>query len=73
MIEAECFELDLNFFAESAEGNHTSDNINKQILLFRQLKKLDDEKEKMKNETDFVNSATIGQVLHSPENEIQIK
>ena len=73
MIEAECFELDLNIFAESAEGNHTSDSINNQILLFRQLKKLDDEKEKLKNEIDFINSTTIAQVLHNPENEIQIK
>ena len=73
MMEAECFELDLNIFAKSAEGNHTSDSINKQILLSRQLKKLEDEKEKLKNEMDFINSATIAQVLHNPENEIEIK
>ena len=71
MMKAECFELDLNIFANSAEGNHTSDSINKQILL--QLKKLEDEKEKLKNEMDFINSATIAQVLHNPENEIEIK
>ena len=70
MMEAECFELDLNIFAKSAEGNHTSDSINKQILLSRQLKNLEDEKEKLKNEMDFINSATIAQVLHNPENEI---
>ena len=73
MMEAECFELDLNIFAKSDEGNHTSDSINKQILLSRQLKKLEDEKEKLKNEMDFINSATIAQVLHNPENEIEIK
>ena len=73
MMEAECFELDLNIFAKSAEGNHTSDSINKQILLSRQLKNLEDEKEKLKNEMDLINSATIAQVLHNPENEIQIK
>ena len=72
-MEADCFELDLNIFAKSAEGNHTSDSINKQILLSRQLKNLEDEKEKLKNEMDFINSATIDQVLHNPENEIQIK
>ena len=72
-MEAECFELDLNIFAKSAEGNHTSDSINKQILLSRQLKNLQDEKEKLKNEMDFINSATIAQVLHNPEDEIQIK
>ena len=50
MMEAECSELDLNIFAKSAEGNHTtSDSINKQILLSRQLKNLEDEKEKLKN------------------------
>ena len=63
----------LEHFAKSAEGNHTSDSINKQILLSRQLKNLEDEKEKLKNEMDFINSATIAQVLHNPENEIQIK
>ena len=73
MMEAECFELDLNIFAKSAEGNHTSDSINRQILLSRQLKKLEGEKEKLKNEMDFINSTTIAQVLHNPENEIQIK
>ena len=73
MMEAECFELDLNIFTKSDEGNHTSDSINKQILLSRQLKKLEDEKEKLKNEMDFINSATIAQVLHNPENEIEIK
>ena len=56
MMEAECFELDLNIFAKSDEGNHTSDSIKKQILLSRQLKKLEDEKEKLKNEMDFIES-----------------
>ena len=56
MMEAECFELDLNIFAKSDEGNHTSDSINKQILLSWQLKKLEDEKEKLKNEMDFIES-----------------
>ena len=73
MMEEECFELDWNIFAKLAEGNHTSDSINKQILLSRHLKKLEDEKEKLKNEMDFTNRATISQVLHNPENEIQIK
>ena len=73
MLEAECFELSMNIFAKSAEGNHTSDSINKQILHSQQLKKLEDEKEKLKNEMDFINSTTIVQVLHNPENEIQIK
>ena len=73
MLEAECFELNMNIFAKSAEGNHTSDSINKQILHSQQLKKLEDEKEKLKNEMDFINSTTIVQVLHNPENEIQIK
>ena len=73
MMEAECFELDLNIFAKSAEGNYTSDSINNQILLSWQLTKLEDEKEKLKNEMDFINSATIAQVLHNPENEIEIK
>ena len=63
----------MNIFAKSAEGNHTSDSINKQILHSQQLKKLEDEKEKLKNEMDFINSTTIVQVLHNPENEIQIK
>ena len=61
----------MNIFAKSVEGNHTSDSINTQILLFRQLKKLDDEKEKLKKEMDFINGTTIAQVLHNPENEIQ--
>ena len=71
-MEAQCFELELNIFAKSAEGNHTSDSkcINKQILLSRHLKKLENEKEKLKNEMDFINSAAIAQVLHNPENEI---
>ena len=56
MMEAECFELDLNIFAKSDEGNHTSDSIKKQILLSRQMKKLEDEKEKLKNEMDFIES-----------------
>ena len=73
MMEAECLELDLNILAKSAEGNHLRDNINKQILLSQQLKNLEDEKEKLKNEMDFINSATIAQVLHNPQNEIQIK
>ena len=73
MMEAECFELDLNIFDKSTEGNHTSNSINKQILLYWQLKKLDDEIENLKNKIDFINSATIAQVLHNPENEIQIK
>ena len=73
MLEAECFELNMNIFAKSAEGNHTSYSINKQILHSQQLKKLEDEKEKLKNEMDFINSTTIVQVLHNPENEIQIK
>ena len=73
MMEAECFELNMNIFAKSAKGNHTSDSINKQILHSQQLKKLEDEKEKLKNEMDFINSTTIVQVLHNPENEIQIK
>ena len=47
MMEAECFELDFNIFAKSAEGNHTSDSINKQSLLSRPLTKLEDEKEKI--------------------------
>ena len=72
MMEAECFELDLNIFAKSAEGNHTSDSINKQILLSQRLKKLEEEKERLKNEMDLINSATIAQVLHNPENEIEI-
>ena len=37
------------------------------------MKNLEDEKEKLKNEMDFINSATIAQVLHNPQNEIQIK
>ena len=73
MMEAECFELNMNIFAKSAKGNHTSDSINKQILHSQQLKKLEDEKEKLKNEMEFINSTTIVQVLHNPENEIQIK
>ena len=73
MMEAECLELDLNILAKSAEGNHLRDSINKQILLSQQLKNLEDEKEKLKNEMDFINSATIAQVLHNPQNEIQIK
>ena len=73
MLKAECFELNMNIFAKSAEGNHTSDSISKQILHSQQLKKLEDEKEKLKNEMDFINSTTIVQVLHNPENEIQIK
>ena len=64
MIEAECFELDLNIFAESAENR---------FYFFWQLKKLDDEKGKLKNELDLINSATIAQVLHNPGKEIQIK
>ena len=63
----------MNIFAKSVKGNHTSDSINKQILHSQQLKKLEDEKEKLKNEMDFINSTTIVQVLHNPENEIQIK
>ena len=67
----------MNIFAKSIEGNHTSDSINKQILLFLQLKKLDDQKKKkkkkLKSEMDFINSTTIAQLLHNPENEIQIK
>ena len=59
--------------AKSAEGNHLRDSINKQILLSQQLKNLEDEKEKLKNEMDFINNATIAQVLHNPQNEIQIK
>ena len=47
--------------------------INKQILLSLQQKKLEGEKEKSKTEMDFINSATIVQVLQNPENEIQIK
>ena len=73
MMEAERFELDLNIFAKSAEGNYTSDSKNKQILLSRQQKKIEDEKEKLKNEMDFINRATIAQVLHYQENEILIK
>ena len=72
-MEAECFELNMNIFAKSVEGNHTSDSINKHILHSQQLKKLEDGKEKLKNEMDFINSTTIVQVLHNPENEIQIK
>ena len=45
MMEAEWFELGLNIFAKLTERNYTRDSINKQILLFRQLKKLEDEKE----------------------------
>ena len=73
MMEAECFGLDLNIFAKSAEGNYTSDSKNKQISLSRQQKKIEDEKEKLKNEMDFINRATIAQVLHYQENEILIK
>ena len=73
MMEAECFELNMNIFAKSVKGNHTSDSINKQILHSQQLKKLEDEKEKLKNEMEIINSTTIVQVLHNPENEIQIK
>ena len=73
MMEAECFELNMNIFAKSAKGNHTSDSINKQILHSQQLKKLEDEKEKLKNEMEIINSTTIVQVLHNLENEIQIK
>ena len=55
----------MNIFDKSAEGNHTSDSINKQILLFWQWKKLEDEKQ-LKNEIDFINSETIARVLHNP-------
>ena len=47
MMEAECFEQDLNIFVKSAERNHTGDSINKQILFSQQLKTLEDEKEKL--------------------------
>ena len=72
MMEAECFEVDLNIFAKSAVGSRTSDSINKQVLICRQLKKFEDGKERLKNEMDFINSATIAQVLHNPEYEIEI-
>ena len=37
------------------------------------MRNLEDEMEKLKNEMDLINSSTIAQVLHNPENEIQKK
>ena len=70
---SDCTWAGLEHFCQVSWRKSQTDSINNQILLSRQLKKLEGEKEKLKNEMDFINSTTIAQLLHNPENEIQIK
>ena len=73
MLEGECFELDFEIFAELSGEDFTSATIARQVQLSRELKQLEEDEEKLKNEIIFINSTIITQVLHKPDSEHFIK
>ena len=73
MMEGECFELDLEIFAQLSGQDFTSATTARQVQLSRELKELEEDEEKLKNEIIYINSAIITQVLHKPDSEQFIK
>ena len=73
MMEGECFELDLKIFAQLSGQDFTSATTARQVQLSRELKELEEDEEKLKNEIIYINSAIITQVLHKPDSEHLIK
>ena len=73
MMEGECFELDLKIFAQLSGKDFTSATTARQVQLSRELKELEEDEEKLKNEIIYINSAIITQVLHKPDSEHLIK
>ena len=57
-MERECFELDLEIFAQLS-GYFTSTTTARQVQLSRELNQLEEDEEKLKNEITFINSAII--------------
>ena len=73
MMEEECFELDLEIFAHLSGEDFTSATTARQFQLIRELKQLEEDEEKLKNEIIFINSAIITQVPHKPDSEHFVK
>ena len=73
MMQEECLELDLDIFAQLSGEGFTSATTTRQIQLSRELKQLERNEEKLKNEIIFINSAIITQVHHKPDSEHFIK
>ena len=73
MMQEECLELDLDIFAQLSGEGFTSVTTTRQIQLSRELKQLEGNEEKLKNEIIFINSAIITQVHHKPDSEHFIK
>ena len=73
MMQEECLELDLDTFAQLSGEGFTSATTTRQIQLSRELKQLEGNEEKLKNEIIFINSAIITQVHHKPDSEHFIK
>ena len=73
MLEGECFELDLEILTQLYGEDFTSATTARQVQLSRELKQLEEDEEKLKNEIIFSNSTIITQVLHKPDSEHFIK
>ena len=71
-LEGECFELDLEIFAQLSE-DFTSATTAREVQLSPELKQLEEHEEKLKTEITFINSAIIMQVLYKPDCEHFIK
>ena len=73
MLQGKCLELNLEIFAELSEKDLTSATTARQVQLSRELKQLEEDEEKLKNEIIFINSTIITKVLHKPDSEHFIK
>ena len=56
MLEGECFELDLEIFAQLSGEDFESATTARQVQLSCELKQLEEDEEKLKNEIIFIKS-----------------
>ena len=73
MMEGECFELDLENFAQLSGEDFTSATTASQAGPIESRTGTEEDEKNLKNEIIFINRATITQVLHKPDSEHFIK
>ena len=58
-MERECFEINFEIFAQLSGEDFTLATAARQVQLSQELKQLEEDEEKLKNEITFINSAII--------------